>query len=334
MLIKNAQEIKNHLSTVQKNINFDTWKAYIQTAERSYIIPHISKAQYELLNAAHNAVPTTLTAIQTELMSYIQPAIAHYTLYLIFPLLNISVSEQGIVQNQGESFATARQSDAQEARRESIKLADTLLDEALLFLESNKAQFPTWSGSTAYTLSKELLINSAEQFNKYIPAINNSRRAYLRLRPEIQNTENLHIAKTISPALLAEIKTQLLAGTVTANNQKILDLAIPALAHLTMYEALPALSAVISQDGIITFSSYQLTNRESEIANDKILYLRKKHEDNGKTYLAELRGYLDHNASLYPLYEQATNIYTPPPTPEEVIDLAVNNKDSDSTFMV
>jgi hypothetical protein len=167
-----------------------------------------------------------------------------------------------------------------------------------------------------------------------VSVTNNSRRAYVRLLPELRNCERLYIEKYVGKALLAEIKLQVKLGTVTVANKAVLDLCKPALAYMSMYEALPELSAFITPEGTMAFTAFELgTAKEKELAQDKILLLRKKYYDNGMTYLSDLKGYLDSNVADYPLYA-SSGIYQAPPTAEEGIAYDITNNENSSIFAV
>ncbi len=332
MLLKDIAEVKKFISTAQKNLQFDTFSPYIGRAEKQYILPLLGKTQFDALDVAYNN--NTLSASQIELLAYIQPALSHYTLYLIMPFLQIKIGENGINQENTQDTTTARRSDAVEARREAVKFADSWAEDMLEYLEANAVNFPLWVAGEGFTLNYELLINSGAELGQFVSVTNNSRRAYLRLLPELRNCERLYIEKYVGKALLAEIKSQVKLGTVTALNKAVLDLCKPALAYVSMYEALPALSAFMTPEGTMAFTAFEFgTAKEMELAQNKIYILRKKYYDNGMTYLSELKGYLDSNVVSYPLYENS-GIYQAPPTAEEGIEYDINNNENSSIFAV
>lgn len=332
MLLKDIGEVKKFISTAQKNLQFDTFSPYIRRAEKQYILALLGKAQFDALDAAYNA--GTLSAKQIELLAYVQPALAHYTLYLIMPFLNIKIGENGLNQENSGTTNTARRADIVEARREAIKFADTWAEDMLEYLEAHTIDFPLWASGEGFTLNYELLINSGTELGQYVSVTNNSRRAYVRVLPEIRNCEFLYIEKYVGKALLAEIKNQVKLGTLTPANKLVLGFCKPALAYITIYEALPALSAFITPEGAMAFTAFELgTAKEMELAQDKILLLRKKYHDNAMTYLSELKGYLDANVIDYPLYE-ASGIYQAPPTAEEGIEYNITNNKNSAIFAV
>lgn len=332
MLLKDIAEVKKFISTAQKNLQFDTFSPYIRRAEKQYILPLLGKAQFDALDAAYNA--GTLTPVQVELLAYVQPALAHYTLYLIMPFLQVKIGENGINQENTQETTTARRADTVEARREAIKFADAWAEDMLEYLEAHTVDFPLWVAGEGFTLNYELLINSGAELGQFVSVTNNSRRAYLRLLPELRNCERLYIEKYVGKALLAEIKAQVKLGTVTVANQTVLDLCKFALAYMSMYEALPALSAFITPEGTMAFTAFELgTAKEMELAQEKVAILRRKYHDNGMTYLSDLKGLLDANVADYPLYA-SSGIYQAPPTAEEGIAYDITNNENSSIFGV
>ena len=108
----------------------------------------------------------------------------------------------------------------------------------------------------------------------------------------------------ISTALYDTIITELLANSVSAENQAILDLVRPAIAHLTFAESALELSLTVDDRGITVFSNPfadMIENREA-VDMARLQKLIDQAKEHGMMYLknAEDKLQADATAVVYP----------------------------------
>ncbi len=95
------------------------------------------------------------------------------------------------------------------------------IDTMLAFLEKNKADYPLWVASDAYTVTLKFFINSSTAFSEEYN-INNSRRTFLALQSVMKKIEAFEIEPTLTSDLFDLVKAEILASTVSTDNAALL----------------------------------------------------------------------------------------------------------------
>jgi len=308
MLFKTTAELKLHIAAINKNTAWASLSPSVDMAERKYIIPLISQAQYDALDAAYNAAPQTLTAHQTALLAYVQRSLAHYTFYEALPSLALMMSDMGVTEQTSSegTAAPARQWVTRQLMEKAIADADLYADALLSFLEVNHANYPLWKASSAYTITKELYLTSVTDFEKHIP-VGGSKRVWLNIRPFVSLCEIEYIVPAISQKLHDDLKAKILLTPGTALSAPYLTLLSKiqrTLAWLALYKALP-FQAVQFTPGVGITSVSTADGHTSKTAADRIRYETAvtAATGSGMSFLRELKKYLDDHCADYPLYE-------------------------------
>lgn len=313
MLVRTKETLKTQLGTIQKNVNYDTFLSYIETAEQQYLIPLIGQEQYDALNVADFA---SLTEPQAKLLTYCQPIVCFYALYEIFPLLNIAIGEQGIVKNIDEKFEPADEKSVYEARIAVIRIADQRAEILLTFLEKNSGTYPLWAESEAYTIDRTLFIANANELHKLVSSISNSfasRRLYQRIKSELAHRERV-LQRAITPTLFTELKADM-----PSDLQKDVILRLKQyLAYKVLADTLPSLGASI-KDGMLVFKS---VDKQMQAIIENL-------EDRSQEAMLELYAFLNDNADALPSWKDSAN-YTAPPIELDTTSDNANQK----TFFV
>lgn len=314
MLFKTLTEFRAYYD-INADTNFETVARHIKEAEQAHIIPLISQAFYNEIHTAYQA--NTLSAEQALLLPYLQDALAYYTMSIALPFFFSNVGNAGVTQNFNElaERATAQAFTLRQTRTQ--RGADTKADRLLAYLESKKAIFTTWAASSAYTQTKNLFINSATELSQYISHFDDSRRNFLKIKSHLKELETSQIMLCISETYFNELKAQLLAGTLTADNQIIIDKIKPALACFAFSEAINELTAELTAEGIISFPSFdRIESKGMQVAQEKIDKIATLYGERAKFHINKLKEYLDYSPiEKYATYK-ASSIYTAPPEAE------------------
>jgi hypothetical protein len=321
-LFKTTAELKLHLP-VNKDFNVEGIMPFIKSAEVEFIIPNISQTQYDDLNTAYNASATpTLTAAQTALLAKIQPALAHFAFNKWIPFGQVQIDSAGIRIATTESLKTAFQWQTKDLEANSLASGFANLETLLTYMEANKASYALWTASTSYTVFKESFINTAADFNKYFN-INSSRITFLAFKAVMKKVEDFFVKAYLDATTYAGIKTRIAAGTTTAADTNLLAYIQPAVAHLTVANALKTQAVVINKNGFVVSKNVGFMTVEASDpagAELKDQMIRQGTED-GNAYLKQLQVYLNTNAtaSVYADY-YASDLYADPDTRPEQID--------------
>ncbi len=132
----------------------------------------------------------------------------------------------------------------------------------------------TWGGSTAYKLSKEALISSAELFDSIFP-IEKSRRFYITILPFILENQRKIIGATITPEILSGLKEKILdEDELTDADVKLIELIRPPLALYSMATAVQRLAINIMPNGI--FQEYFSNKFTAKVKHEFDLSVRRE----------------------------------------------------------
>jgi hypothetical protein len=228
-LIKTTEEVQEFLP-VTSGFDYSAVLPFVDIVTRE-IIKILGKEQYDDLNDYYEADIGGIPAYDS-LLPYAQRPLAFFAFIQGFDVFNVSIGNNGFgIINSGNIAPASKQ--RTDALLQNFKdNAYNGLEMLLVFLEENKADYVSWESSDAYALQYKYLINSALMFDKLYP-INESRLTFLNWRREMADIEKLQIEPIISTELLAELKTQIKADTVSAKNAIILPTLQKGLAYIT-----------------------------------------------------------------------------------------------------
>lgn len=228
-LIKTTDEIQKYLIT---DASFDpkTILPYIEPAEYE-VQRMLGKVQYEELDDYYEASGTGIAELDA-LLPIVQRPLVYFAFLKGLDVFNVSIGNNGIAIVSNNTLVPASKERIENLRKNILDSAFDALEALLIFLEDNIDDYPLWESSDAYAYQYEFLIGSARKFDELIK-IERSRLTFLKWRPAMADVELLQMDPVVSKDLMDELKTQIKAGTVTVNNQKILPHLQKALAYLT-----------------------------------------------------------------------------------------------------
>lgn len=304
MLVKTINDIREYMP-VAKSDKIENISPFVQQAERDFIIPYISKTQYDLINAAYNAAPPTLTTAQTDLLKKIQPALVLYAYYLWIPTGQLQISDSGIRIANTAEMKTAFQWQIADLRKSILAQAGSAMEELLVFMEEKKSDYPNWAASSAYTEYKDSFIANAKEFTQHFSLLGNSRINFLAVRSQMKAVEEMQIQAELGDDFYTELKNQHIANTLSANNKKVVSKLKHIIANYTINKALAMLAVTINENGILqlnnTGNSNAIDNRQPA-DNAAIKRLELQSLADGDGYLKKLKEFLKTNITDYPTY--------------------------------
>jgi len=290
----------------------------VATAERKHLLPILGRAQYrELLDAYQGS---TLSPEQAELLKLVQVATANLAYASYVTVAQLQLSNTGITVTSDPNNRTAFQWQINDLRAHLTETGYSALDEVLDYLDEHKSDFPTWAQSAAYTYNKGLLLNNAADFSRYYN-INGSRRTFLALTAIISREEVFTLEPVLSPAFCAALRAEIQTGTVSAATEAVLRLLHPALANITISQAIGELSFSLN-GGALELQIYRADNangKESDPGLSEMLSLKRSQAlDNGREYLRKLVTFLNAKASatVYPDYFTSDRYVAPTLAPD------------------
>lgn len=293
------------------NTAFATVEKFIKRAEKKFIIKEIlGSAMYQELDRVFNDSEQELEEPWKVLFKKVQDCLANYALFLCIDQLHIKVSDLGIVMDQADEVEFASLEEKFIFKKEVAATADEKAENLLEFLEENTETFLTWTdpSNPAYSLSKELVINSAREFTQFVPMVGNSRRVFRALRPAIRDVEELHLMGILGAAFFQELKSAFKSKEGLSDAQQILWKKLQKItAYLTISEVLP-LSQVKLYDGFLVMPSFTYgSTQEKATTLDILRNTAAAYQEKAQQFINLLLEFLNDNLETYPSFKSSSN---------------------------
>lgn len=230
-LIKTTAELQKYMK-VNKDLSADSLIPYVEAAQEKYMIRYLGEDLLYDLDAWYDVPSPNIP--YTNLLPHVQRALAQFAVYLASADWDIQIGQQGFqtISSGNNTMVPASTHRVERFNKNREQMGYDAIEVMLRFLEKNKADYPDWVNSPAYTWSTELLIPNAEEFDKLV-SIAGSRLQYMKMRPEMKNIEILELEARISKAMLDTIKLQAASSSLNTANEKVYPLLKMALANLT-----------------------------------------------------------------------------------------------------
>lgn len=151
----------------------------------------------------------------------------------------------------------------------------------------------------ALFISEQVLIDNS---------ILNENISYTQIRPTIIKCQDMYIQPILGSDLFNDLATKIIAGTITGNNQILLEDKIqPALIQWIQYELPNVLAFKYMNKNMVRRNS-----TESQSMNmDELKYFMDKTKNDAEWYSERITKYLQENDDLFPLFQNpSTNIDT------------------------
>lgn len=280
--------------------DIDSLRPDIEYAEREFLLEVLGEEQYNALNDAYEDGAGSLSSEHQALLDKCQGPIANlaYGIYMAVGQLDISESGVRIVTDEGHK--TAFQWQIEDVKNNYFfHKGYRQLDWLLEFLEKNKASYPLWVNSDAYTVNKSFLVATTDEFQA-VYDIKRSRRLFVKLWPFMRRVEHHEIKPNISPAYYEALMTEVRAGNVSDDNKDVVKLLQPAVVELTIARAMEELASDLTELGIVKESAGVSGTTSKNITPAPASERQRKADAaqrNGEAYLKDAVGYLQANAS-------------------------------------
>lgn len=302
MLFANTTELRQYVN-VSEGLMFDTIKPDIERAEKQILKKFLGAEQYDELALEYSVNVLDLSDMEgrlRELLNYARAAVALLTIGRAADILQVQISDSGIQMVSGADYKQAFAWMKHDAKSYLMQHGYAAIDEMLEFLELNKDDYPLWEASTAYTLNKQFVVNSAADFQLYYN-INESRLTYLALQSIMRRVESFNIAPQIGAAFFAEIKAEILSGTLHEDNIVLMEWLKPACALYTMARGYNELPLLLTDSGVVLnyTKAFQGDNsKESQpVDANRLKNQRDVCANDADTYMKMCLDYLRANAS-------------------------------------
>lgn len=265
-------------------------------AEADYLRPAIGEAYDEVVASA-----------SPELRALLQAALANLTMVSYLDVAQVQISGAGVQIVSTEREKTAFPWQINNLKASYSRKGFNGLEKVLAHLEAHATDYATWHDSATARSTRGHFITSAAAFSEYYN-ISNARLTFQALASLLRKTEDLRLLPALGEAYFAELRQQLADDALTPENAQLLaNYVRPALAHLTMAQAIGELGFSLN-GAALELNVYRpddSNSKESDPGLTQLLTLKAGQAlHDGERYLRRLTNQLTAVASLtrYPTY--------------------------------
>lgn len=300
-MIVNLEILKAQLGGIQGKLNFASVEPFVKIADKEFR-KAVGLELYDYLNE----IEPGDTAAENSLLEVAQGVISWKAFDLALPHLKMRIGDLGMLKTLPANTTAVAKWEYADTRDAALAMVDTYWE---FFWEELEMVMPDeWTTSAAYTNRNKLFLRSASELGIYVPLVGKNSRFFAELEKFIVRAENLYISETITPQVLAAVKSSYQNGpTMTATETALVEKIRYALAYLTLHEAYPYLPIRADDAGLREVRKWDgVTNESTAGAGIKDAQQRQIWQD-AQLYLAQLKSFMDENATLtvFPEYYAA-----------------------------
>ena len=275
----------------------------VRQAERDYLKPILGTTQYDDLVADAASLP--LTGGNVALYAQLKEPLAQMAAYLAVPDIDINLSDAGFTVYKDENSAPASQKRVEQFRLIHLRKAMAGFYELLTWLEANKATYTDWAAGEGYTELKQGFVNTTADVNAVVD-INGSRHLFMRLRPYRRKVEQYELKSFLGTDLYDEIKAEIVAGSVSADNTALLPFIYEAVCNRSIAKGILALNLQVDERGYLAagIQESHTMKMQQQAKDEHVNTLVKQYDAEANAFFEKLRTYLNTNAtaSKYAVY--------------------------------
>jgi hypothetical protein len=268
----------------------------VEQAEEDYLKPILGTTEYDNLVTASGSLP--YAGNDLALYDKLKAPLAQVTAFLAVPDLDVNLSTHGFTVHKDETSAPASQKRVEQFRLSQLRKAMSGFDRLLAWLEENKATYTDWAAGEGYTELKQGFVNTTAEFNQVVD-IANSRHLFMRLRPYRTKVEQYELKSYLGEDLYNEIKGQIAADTLNADNTALLPFIHQAVCNRAIEKGLIPLNLQIDERGHL-MQGIQESHTMKMQAHAKDAHMdtmAKMYAAEADAFFEKLRSYLNANAS-------------------------------------
>ncbi|MDL5050658.1 hypothetical protein QQ054_32160 [Oscillatoria amoena NRMC-F 0135] len=259
--------------------------------------------QWAKLQADYDA--ESVDANHLALLELAQGANIHFA-YLDFSFEgSFQISDAGFHTTNTAEMRPLYQWEKIEFRKQRYAKGWDYLERIFLLLNSKKNIYTDWAGSSTYQIQKSNFLFSAKDFSKYRTI--DGYATFTALKGAITEVEDSYLKSALGAEFYDELKAEVLADNVSADNLLLMHYIKEAVAHLSVYTAGEELQFTLTEKGLrVSSTETQSGNiaKDAAPADTQLAIVYERSKMKGQEALEQLRGYLNANATAvkYPLY--------------------------------
>lgn len=288
-------DFKKHYPSINNSFNWYNFEPYIRQATNELLLPYLGLEFYDDIQITN--ADEELEDIRLMIIASLKDALAYYSVYKSLPFLNMTIADMGAhqVSDQDGKVQPTSQWRYKQTRWSALIDAYKSLDRALSLMEThvNKTIMAKWKGSSFQKAAVTTWFKDTAELNQFIQ-INNSRRAYIVLKPYLEKAE-----REIKNTLCSEFYKEVIAAKGKDDNEVAIDELIDLCQHFVaergLHLALPHLRCRIDGDGIMVITQTDGMDIKDQASDTMVRDLLDRTDKDSNMYLADIVSHLYRN---------------------------------------
>lgn len=313
---------------VFNSIGWTLLEASVEQAEEDILKPLLGRTEYDNLVTASGSLPYTGNTLA--LYNKLKAPLAQMAAYLATDDLDVNVTSFGFTVKKTEDESPASQMRVAKFKMSQLRKAMSGFDRLLTWLEEEKATYTDWANGNGYTELKQGFLNTTAEFQDVVE-INSSRYLFMRLRPHRRKVESTELKNVLSSDLYDEIKAEIVAGSISADNTALLPMIRDGVANRSIAKGFLALNLEVSEMGYLVSGMQESStmNMKKPAKDTHADSLIRNYNTEADASFQALETYLNTNAtaSKYAAYFNS-DVYEAPLETNEGNPPYINDADS------
>lgn len=287
---------------INVSIEMDSITPIIERTAHNHLLSQIGAPLWDDMVAVFGGSPT---AEQTALFPYLQRPLAMLSFYEYSKIGAVQFSETGLHRMENDSYKSAYKYQENDYRSWMLMNGYEEIERLLIFLQTNKADYPLWAGTAFESRNTALVINYARDF-RLATDKELSRYTFEILRSIIEDVEVFSMIPNMGEPQFDDIKSKIAAETVLSSEEtELLRLMQKAVANFAIEEAVKTQLVrlegrnVVQSESLEPQSSEKKTTPGNAMASMKI----RHHNEWANRHISNMNRYLEDNRVTFTLYD-------------------------------
>ena len=244
-IFSNFDDFKNNVGgAVNQSVLLESLTPTIEEVAHTHIIPWLTQG---LWDALVSGVETPASQTLANLLPYVQKSVAFLTMWEYAKIGGVQFSEAGLLRTESETHKTAYKNQENAYREQMRNHGFNALERMLIFLETNKADYPDWTDNDGLAYHRAVFLHLAKDMQREA-AQKITRYTYNVLRPLIADLETFVLEPLLGADFLAELRTDFLADDLTEKQTELIKLLRKPLTHFAIHEGIQRMWVQINGD--------------------------------------------------------------------------------------
>lgn len=307
MIITSIDQVQVHVSVAQ-NVQFSSLSTYLNQQYNRLIIEWLGNTIGGILESiATDPVPEAPTDLQINnalLLLKSRAVVSQFGVLAAVPFFEVMFSESGITRTETEHAKTAYRGQVKRLEDGLLVNAFNALEDLLLFLDANEAQYPEWEAAPGYVEFNRYFFRSAREMNSFYQ-LKYGRVTFQKLCNAMQHIEDFFLETELGLEQIISLKALAREGS---QNDPIIEKVVHnlkrAIVHLALSKAVLEGYIDITPNGAVFVvpsadNSEGNSTAQSDLVNPKSIQLEKI----GMDYWGKTLKLMKANEEEFPEYQ-------------------------------